>query len=252
MTTAEDLRILVDEYTVIASNLAIMVDRLDAELVSLNDEITTITDGVMGAAQTSLDSRLEAKRALNNWQSIKTYYTSTSISSWNIWAYDGNPINGPGIFDRLSDNSFQFSGMSFPSFTVGTKVKCQPGDIERTIIGQVIVAPIPGPDPPAVAGSVTVNLDPGETALPNPLNTVERCEVVYAYDGTGWDSDAGIIQDQNAFTTGYSHINDPIDFNGTYGLLTRISSITTGRDVQALNKAKYDDIVTYYEPYASP
>jgi hypothetical protein len=55
----------------------------------------------------------------------------------------------------------------------------------------------------------------------------------------------------NAFPLAYSHINDPIDLNGTYGLLARRDSIVIGRDVQILNKAKYDDFVTLYEPYAS-
>jgi hypothetical protein len=257
MTTAEDLRILVDSYTETAANLDVMLTRLNVEIASLDNEVTTLTDGVMGAAQASLDNRLEAKRAANGWQSVKTYYTSTSIESWNIWAYDNNPISGPGIFVREGDDSFSFSGLTFPSFNVGTKVKCQPGDVERTIIGKTVVATIaawPGPDPPAapaVPGSVTVNLDPTEAALPGGLSTVERCEVVYAYESTGWDSDAGIINDVNAFPLAYSHINDPIDLNGTYGLLARRDSIVIGRDVQILNKAKYDDFVTLYEPYAS-
>jgi hypothetical protein len=74
--------------------------------------------------------------------------------------------------------------------------------------------------------------------------------VVYAYESTGWDSDPDIINDIDAFALAYDHINDPIDLNGTYGLLARITSITTGRDVQTLNKAKYDSFVALYTPYA--
>jgi hypothetical protein len=251
MSTA-DVRILVDAYTEMATNLGIMLTLLDAEITSINDEVTTLQDDVMGGAQTDLDTQLEAKRVSNGWQSIKTAYTGTSIASWNIWAYDGNPISGPGDLTRESDDSFKFTGgMTVPAFTNNTKVKCQPGDIERTIISKVVENYEPGPAPPAQPASVTVNLDPAETALPVGLSTIERCEVVYAYESTGWDSDAVITNDVQAFALAYSHINDPIDLDGTYGLLARVSSVTIGRGVQALNKTKYDSFVALYEQYAA-
>jgi hypothetical protein len=229
-----------------------MLTRLDAEITSINDEVTTLQDDVMGGAQADLDTQLEIKRVANGWQSIKTYYTGTSISSWNIWGYDGNPISGPGDMSRESDDSFKFTGgMTVPAFTNNTKVKCQPGNIERTITSLSVVGYEPGPAPPASPAMVTVNLDPAETALPGGLSTVERCEVVYAYESTGWDSDALIINDVDAFALAYSHINDPIDLDGTYGLLARVSSITVGRDVQAQNKAKYDSFAALYEQYAA-
>jgi hypothetical protein len=257
MTAAQDLRLLLDDYTEMVTNLDLMIARLDEEIGSLLAEVTTITDGAMGGAQDSLDVRLEAKRVANGWQSILTYYTSTEITDWAIYGYNGTPIDGPGDFVRENDHSFSFSGMSIPTFKTGTKVKCQAGDIERTIISQNRQNPVaaePGPDPPAapgVPGYVIVNLDPGEAALPNPLITVEKCTIVYAYDGTGWDSDAGIIADQYAFEVGYDQINAPIDLNGTYGLIARYSNVSVGRGVQVLNRNKYQQFVTLYEPYAA-
>ena len=251
MAAADDLRLLITGYTEMVANLDIMIARLDAELAALNAEITTITDGVMGAAETAILAKLEAKRALNAWQLVITWgdFGTINITEWAIHGWDGNPWSA-GI-TRLSDDSFRVTGAIIPTVPV-TMVKIQPGDIERTVISVGYVQPEPGPDPPAADGTTTVNLQPGETALPPSIDSFERTEIVYQFNGTGWDSDADIIQDQDAFALGYDEINAAIDLNGTYGLNARVSNITTGRDVQVLNRAKYQSFVTLYEPYAAP
>jgi hypothetical protein len=253
MGTPEDIAALLAGYTEMATNLGVMITNLDANLAAMTAEVATL-ESLRTTAQASLDDRLEAKRVANGWQSILTSYTTTSLESWGIYGYDENPITGPGNFNRDSDHQFSFTGLpsAVPSFINGTKVKCQAGSIERTITSVSVRGYQPGPDPPFQTAKVTVGLDNTEPALPNPLLTVERCELKYAYNGVGWDNDTGIINDIDAFAAAYKQINDPIDLaTGTYGILAKQSGIQTGRDVQALNKTFYDNIVALYAAYAA-
>jgi hypothetical protein len=252
MAAADDLRLLVTGYTEMVVNLNIMLARLDAELAALAAEITTITDGAMAGALASHLARLEAKRVALGFVLVHTWgtYGTDNISdNWGIWAYNENPWTGN--ITRLSDDSFRHDGQSFPLYSAGRPILCGAGDVARIVLSQNYLPPEPGPDPPMASGWVIVTLEAG-TALPNPLTSIDNSQYGYILDGAGWDSDAGIIADQIAFALGYDHINDPIDLSGTYGLLARIVNITTGYDVQVLNRDKYQEFVDYYEPYAAP
>jgi hypothetical protein len=249
MTAAQDLRDLVDGYTVMVSNLDIMLTNIDEGLAALNAEISTITDGAMAGAMSSHLARLEAKRAALGYISVTTwgtYGTDNIANDWGIWGYDENPWTGD--ISRLGNNSFRHDGMSFPLYDAGRAIICN--GVPRVVASVIYIAPIPGPDPPAASGSITVTLEAG-TALPSPLNSIYNSSVRYNYSGGEWDSDAGIIADQYAFALGYDQINAPITLDGTYGLIARTANISTGRAVQVLNRDKYQEYVTYYEPYAA-
>ena len=241
MTAAQDLRYLVDvAYPEIVTNLTTMLTKLDEELTAIGAEVTTITDGVLGASETDHLAKLEAKRVANGWDYVTTWgnYGDDSLTDWAIWVFNGVPWT-IGIV-RLSDDSFRIDNLTPPTFIDDSPILCQAGSIVRVVSSSSLN--------PGV--SVTVNLKAG-TALPNPLTSVDRAHIVYEYIGTGWDSDAGIIQAQDAFDLGYSQINDQISLNGTYGLLAQESNIQTGIDVQTLNKEKYEQFITDYEPYAA-
>lgn len=242
MTAAQDLRYLVDvAYPEIVANLTTMLTNLNVELAAVEAETTTVTDGVLGASTTDHEAKLEAKRAANGWDYVTTWgdYGILNLKDdWAIWNFFGAPIT-IGLL-RLSNNSFRITSLTPPVFPDHMPVLCQGGSIIREVASSVTV--------PGV--SVTVTLKTG-TALPLPLISVDRAYGVYAYLGVGWDGDAGIIQAQDAFDLGYSQINDEISLTGTYGLLAQEENITTGIDVQTLNKEKYEQFIIDYEPYAA-
>jgi hypothetical protein len=252
MTIADDLRLLVTGYSEMVVNLDIMLGRLDAELSALAAEISTITDGAMAGARSSHLSRLEAKRValgfgFTSVYTWGTYGTDNISDDWAIWRYNVGPWTGN--ITRINTNSFRHDGMSFPTYVTEEPVLCN--NVARVVNSVIYTPPEPGPDPPMAPGSIIVNLQTG-TALPSPLNEIYGSYFGYEYNGAGWDSDAGIIADQFAFALGHDQINADIDLNGTYGLNARVSNITTGRDVQILNRNKYQDFVDYYEAYAAP
>ena len=251
MTAAEDLRVLLDEYAQMVTNLDVMLARLDDEVDSLNAEVTTLTDGVLTGSTNHLLALLEARRVAEGWQLVKTFgdFGVLTLEEWNIHGYMDNPWTES--ITRLSDDSFNVIGMSIPTVPK-TMVKCQAGDIERTVTNVNYIQPEAGPDPPAAPGTTTVTLQGGETPLPNPLISFYRTEVKYTYNGAGWDEDADIIQDMTAFIVAYDQIHSTIDLQGTYGILARASDIAVGRAVQLLNRNKYQQCVTFYEPYAAP
>lgn len=255
MTDAQDLRELIDGYTIQVENLDIMIANLDAELDSLTEEVDTITDGVMGASETSLLDRLETRRAAEGWQIVKTWgdFGDMHIKEWAIHGFDGNPWTTPTIVRGTNDYFWVTNPTTIPIVPL-TMIKVQPGNIERTVIAVYYVQPV-GPVPgPASNGITTVVCQPGETVLPSTIDSFERTQVEYQYypSQVNWDSDAGLIQDMTAFETGYDQINADIDLDGTYGLIARTENITVGYDVQVLNRAKYQSFIDQYEPYAAP
>ena len=242
MTAAQDLRVRIDEYIETVANLDIMLTNLNANLTDTNNEIVTITDGVLGASTVDHEAKLEAKRVANGWDYVMTYggYGTLNLEDdWAIYTMDGAAYSAGLV--RLSDDSFRINSISPPSFTVNTPIKALPGGIIREING-VVTVPLT---------SVTVTLRSG-TALPNPLTRVDKGVIRYEYLGTGWDGDAGLLQAQGAFNTGYGQINDPISTSGTYGLNDQVANLTLGISVQTANRNAYQSFIDDYEPYAAP
>jgi hypothetical protein len=250
MTVAEDLRVLIDNYTEYVSNLDVMVTNLGTEIASLNAEISTIEVGVKDGASNALLSKLEARRVAEGWQIVKTTgdYGVEDIKEWLIYKYDGN-VHSSNL-NRLGDDSFKI----YPGAPVVRNAIVRiNGTIERTVTNVVTIPYQPGPDPPAYPGQTTVTLLAGETAIPASLNSYEGCEVAYRYypSEVNWDADPDIIADMNAFEIGFDQITAEINLEGTYGLDARVANITTGRAVQINNRNKYQEFITLYEPYAA-
>jgi len=240
MAAADDLRYLVDvAYPEIVANLTTMLAQLEDEKTAVVAETATVNDGVLNASETDHKAKLEAKRVANGWDYIiyGPNYADSQLIDWAIWEFDGIPWT-TGIL-RLSNTSFRITSATPPTFVDDSPILSQGGSVIQEVLSSVVV--------PGV--SVTVTLKAG--ILPNPLISIDRASIVYEYLGTGWDSDAGIIQAQDVFELGYSQINDPISLTGTYGLLAQESNIQTGIDVQTLNKEKYEKFITDYEPYAA-
>jgi len=248
MTVADDLRILVDEdYPEMVANLNIILDKLDESHTEIVNEIITINDGVLDAAEAAHFAALEAKRVANSWLYTETYgnYGTLNLTEWQIWEENGNIITTPQLAYLGPDT---FSCTPGVNFAAGLPILVQPGNIVRVVLSTVwFPNPPPGPPPPV---STTVNLVPGGPALPGGLTSVEKSSVIYS-PTVNWDSDPTIEPHQGAFATGYNQLTQEPGVNGTYGLIPKRDQIELGQDIQTINRDAYQSFIDDYEPYAA-
>ena len=246
MTAAQDLRVLVDvTYPQIVDNLNVMLVKLDEKLVETQEEIVTITDGVLGAAEIDHLAALEAKRVANGWAYVKTFgdYGTKNLTDWQIFAFSGSPI--PATY--LTDDSFRVNVVVSPA--IESPILAQPGSIQRNISTFTWGPPQPPPPPPPVFTYTNVALLPG-TALPAGLTNVEFSSVIYS-PTVNWDSDPALESHQDAYLIGLDQLEAEINIDGTYGLEAREDQIDLGILVQTKNRDKYVEFITVYEPYAA-
>lgn len=241
MTVEQDLRTLVDvTYPETVANLNLMLTNLNLNKTANDAEITTIEDGVLAASISDHLAKLEVKRVANGWDYVTTWGTYGVGDIKNDWAiWDLSTFYVIGLV-RLGNDSFRIDSLTPPTFPDNSPIRAQVGDVDREVLSTVT-------DPGV---SVTVTLKAG-TPLPNPLGGVQKSIVVYQYLGTGWDSDAGLLQAQGAFDLGYSQLNDPVSLTGTYGLYARRDNINLGISVQTDNRDKYEEFIVGYESYAA-
>jgi hypothetical protein len=242
MTVADDLRILVDDvYPEMVDNLNLMLTKLNEQRTLTVEEIVTVNDGVMDAAETQHLARLEALRVANGWAGFYTYgqYGIENLTEWVMYAWNGSPT---GAVTYLTADSFRYNSISGGGGTFSF-VLAQPGNITRQILSGTFGPPQPPPPPPPVYTYITYSLFPG-TPLPAGLSTIDFSAPVAVVD-------AELADHQENFETAWHHINDPIDIDGTYGLIARRDQIDLGIDVQTKNRDAYLKFIEDYEPYAA-
>lgn len=237
------IRYLVDvEYPNTVKNLGTIISTLENELGRLEQKRIAINDSVLDAAEANLLALLEAKRVANGWYGpVDTYgdFGNSNISDWRIFDLGTGSVAGTGV----TINSFTVTGSVAGQYPNGAPVV-----IDGSIIRLVQSATNP-PIPPAPQVT-TVVLQAGTPISIGPI-LVTPPQIVYTYLGVGWDSDAAITFEINAFAVGYDHITHPLGLTGTYGLNERIAQLEKGRDLQVDNKAAYENFINYYDPYGS-
>jgi hypothetical protein len=231
--------LVTDEYPNTVKNLGSIISTLENELGRLEQKVMVINDVVLDVAEANVQPLLEAKRVSNAWYGPVDYigdFGNSNISDWQIWDVGtGGGIagtgTGPGTFTTIGDTT--------PLFPNGSPVTVNPGGIIRLVASAVFAI---GP------GLTTVTLQAG-AAIPLGALTAIPGQIVYVYNGVGWDSDAAITQEVESFATGYDHLTHTLGLTGTYGLNERIAQLETGRDLQDANKAAYENFIIWYEPY---
>lgn len=245
MTVADDLRQLVDvDYPQMVDNLNIILTKLNEAKTEVENEIITINDGVLDAAETDHLAALEAKRVTNGWAYVKTFgnYGVDNLTDWEIYAFNGSPISA--IY--LTNDSFKVNVVVTPA--IESPILAQPGAIQRNIL---TFAWGPIPIPPALPAYTYTNvaLTPG-TALPAGLSTVDFSSVIYS-PTVNWDSDPAIESHQDAFLVALNHLTQEPGLSGTYGLVPKRDQIDLGITIQTINRDAYLNFIDKYEPYAA-
>jgi hypothetical protein len=136
----------------------------------------------------------------------------------------------------ISNNSFSVIGS--PSF--GSKIVCDCG-VNGFVLREIQSYLYDG------ASLTTVTLVADATRPITGL--VSIYDVVYEFNGVGWDSDATLIANNNAFLDSYGHLNTPLGTSGTFGLIDRLAKIDIAINIQQADKVKYESFITAYEPF---
>jgi hypothetical protein len=233
--------LVTDAYPNTVKNLGSIIATLNNELGKLEQERIVITDVVMDTSESNVLVLLEAKRVSNGWYGpVETFGTFgvDNISDWRIWDIGTGVANGTGV----SAVSFTVTGAVAGSYHPTAPVVVD----GFTYIIQSATNP---PIPPAPQITTVVVQTGGPPISFGPGLVVNPPQIVYTYGGVGWDSDAAIIQEVEAFATGYDHLTHPLGLTGTYGLNERIDQLEKGRDLQDANKAAYENFIQWYEAY---
>lgn len=241
MTAQDDLRTLVDDtYPETLTNLNIILVKLGEAQTEIINEIATINDAVLDGAETAHLVALEAKRIANGWAYVETYgnYGVENLTDWRIWDYNGAPIF-TGV--PVGPDSILFT----PATTgFGLPNLIQPGNIQRLVLS--VVNTPPGPAPPPLTTLVTYQ--PGPPIV--TVTSVDKSSVIYS-PTVNWDSDPTIEPHQIAFAVGWDQLTHPVGVTGTYGLNEKKDQIDLGILIQTINRDKYAEFITVYEPYAA-
>jgi hypothetical protein len=132
MTVADDLRILVDEdYPEMVANLNIILTKLGESKTEIENEIITINDGVLDAAEVDHLAALEAKRVANGWALVITFgdYGVLNLTDWLIYGFNGSPL--PATYQNPS--TFRVNAVI--TSATGSPVLMQPGNIHQGRLG---------------------------------------------------------------------------------------------------------------------
>jgi len=233
--------LVTDEYPNTVKNLGLIIGTLNQELGRLEQEVIVINDVILNNAEANVQVLLEAKRVSNGWYGpVETFGTFgvDNISDWRIWDIGTGVASGTGV--------------SATSFTVPGSVAGAYHPTAPVVVNGNIYIIQSATNPPILPAPqvTTVVVQPSPPPIPfGPGLVVNPPQIVYVYNGVGWDSDANIIQEVEAFATGYDHLTHPLGLTGTYGLNERISQLEKGRDLQDANKAAYENFINWYEPY---
>lgn len=244
MTVADDLRYLVDvQYPEMVDNLNLMLSKLNEQLVLIQNEIITINDGVLDAAETAHLARLEALKISLGWAGYYTYgtYGIDNLNQWVMWVWNGSPVSS---VTRNSDNGFTDNSSGVPNPVLSFVLPNGNTSLTRQIASATPGPPDPPlPAPPVPKTYVTYTLLPGP-ALPSPLNNID-------FSNSPGYVDAELQDHEENFATGHNHLTKEIDLDGTYGLYPREDQIETGILVQTKNRDAYLKFIEDYEPYAA-
>jgi len=87
------------------------------------------------------------------------------------------------------------------------------------------------------------------TVFPNILTS--SLNTVGVPEGISWNNDATIIKYISNYDFAYDHLYHPLGSTGTYGILGKISALSSGMDIMNFNKNKQDQINSIYREYTT-
>lgn len=227
------------EYPNEISNLDLIISTLDRNIQRLTQLQITINDGILDVAEANLISLLNAKQVANGWAGPIRYlgdFGNSNISDWDIWDIGTSTVAGTGV----TGTSFTVTGSVAGQYPTNTTVLVDGNPY--TVLSATNPPPLPAPQVTTVNVSGAPPINIGPVVVTPPVK-------VYEYLGVGWDSDAAITQEIEAFATGYDHLTHPIGLTGTYGINERKAQLDKGSTLQKANKAAYESFIQWYDAY---